>query len=732
MFTKFKLGNLSIGAKLALMVLAPIIVSIYFIIVNFSAEQQVVTEARNIQEIVDLSVEIGNFIHASQAERGRTVTFVAGEGEIFANELLAQRAQTDAQIGLLRQTINTLDPARFGAEFEARLAAAIAELDQLNSFRNEVDRLNVSSDEAAAFYTNLDDQFLDVIGFIPTLTSNGQIVRLAGGYAQFLRLKDRVGLERAILSRAFTTDAFAPGELEQFIRVVAEREALTEAFLTSVPQDQIDIFNSTVQGATIAEVDRLTQIAFDKADEGDFGVNPDDWFTISTAKLNLFKQIEDVQANNLVTTAATLQQQAQTRLTLVNIVSIAGIVIAVVAAFVVSRGIIGQINNITDLFSRVGIGDFGARAKVTSNDQLGQMTTNLNAMLDSLLGLIQTQAERDQIQAAIMKLLDDVSGVAEGDLTREAEVTAEMTGAIADSFNFMISQLREIIANVQDATIQVSTSANEIRSTAEFLSQGSETQTTQIIDTAAAVDEMSVSIQQVSENATRSAEVAEWALINAQQGAQVVQETIAGMGRIREQVEETAKRIARLGESSQQIGNIVQVIGDIADRTSILALNASIQAAMAGEAGKGFAVVAEEVERLAERATEATRQIAGIVKTIQSETGETVTAMEESQREVIEGSHLADHAGHALNEIESVSQQLANLINSISEAAKQQARGSEVIAQSMHDIAEVTQQTAAGTKLTAGSISNLATLADNLRGSVSTFKLPANGNGHRA
>jgi twitching motility protein PilJ len=382
-----------------------------------------------------------------------------------------------------------------------------------------------------------------------------------------------------------------------------------------------------------------------------------------------------------------------------------------------------------DLFSQIGMGNYAARAEVTTGDEFGILSTSLNAMLDNTLALIQTSEERDAMQGSIMKLLEEISGVAEGDLTAEAEVTADITGAIADSFNFMISQLRDIISGVQEATLQASSSANEIQTTAEHLAQGSEAQAMQISDTAAAVEEMAVSIQQVSENAALSATVGEQALTNAQRGAQAVQETIEEMNRIRDQVQETAKRIKRLGESSQEIGEIMQLIGDIADRTSILALNASIQAAMAGEAGRGFAVVAEEVERLAERSTEATKQITTLIRTIQNETNEAVAAMEATTQEVVAGSQLANQAGQALSEIEGVSNRLAELIQSISLAAKQQARGSETLAMSMDEIAEVTQQTAAGTKQAAVSINSLAFLADELRASVSAFKLPG-GDGH--
>ncbi len=401
--------------------------------------------------------------------------------------------------------------------------------------------------------------------------------------------------------------------------------------------------------------------------------------------------------------------------------------VILVISFMVSGGLVRQVDAINSLFSMIGMGDFSARAEVRSKDEIGDMAISLNTMLDNTLTLIQSQEERDSIQESIKELLEEVSVVAEGDLSIDAVVKDDVTGSIADSFNYMIQQLRDVIRTVQDATIQVSSSANEIQTTAEHLAQGSESQASQILDTSAAIDEMAVSIQQVSENAALSATVGEQAKVNAQQGTKSVQNTILGMNKIRGQVQETAKRIKRLGESSQEIGDIVQLIGDIADRTSILALNASIQAAMAGDAGRGFAVVAEEVERLADRSTNATKQIDGLIKTIQSEMAEAVTAMETTTQEVVDGSQIADQAGQALTEIEGVSNRLSELIQSISLSAKQQARGSEALATSMNQIADVTQQTAAGTKQAAVSINSLAHLADGLRGSVSTFKLPDNG-----
>jgi twitching motility protein PilJ len=407
------------------------------------------------------------------------------------------------------------------------------------------------------------------------------------------------------------------------------------------------------------------------------------------------------------------------------------VVLGVFLALLLSGNLTRQVNGLVEVFNRIVAGDFDARAKVMSQDEFGQMASSLNYMLDNTLSMAKYQAERDTMETAILKLLDDVSDVAQGDLTAEAQVSEDVTGALADSFNYMIHELRRVVSHVQEVALQVSSSANEIQATTEHLAEGSTAQASQIVDSSAALDEMAVSIQQVSENASLSASVADQALSNAKEGALSVRNTIEGMHRIRNQVQETSKRIKRLGERSQEIGEIVQLIGDIADRTSILALNASIQAARAGEAGRSFVVVAEEVERLAERAANATKQIAGLVNTIQSETNEAVTAMEESTREVVQGSQVADQAGQALNEIEGVSTRLAELIQSISLAASQQARGSEGLSKAMGEISEVTQQTATGTKQAAVSIHALAGMADELRASVSTFKLPNGVNGHR-
>jgi twitching motility protein PilJ len=390
----------------------------------------------------------------------------------------------------------------------------------------------------------------------------------------------------------------------------------------------------------------------------------------------------------------------------------------------IARGLVRQVAELARVFRDVGQGQLDSRARPLSGDELGKAAHSLNGMLDTTRRLMQSEEERNAIQSATIKLLDDVSSVAQGDLTAQAEVTPDITGAIADAFNFMIVELQQLIRQVQAASQEVNATAGKVQETTDALARGSQQQALKIAQTSAVIEAMAASTSLVSQNATSASQVAQEALVNARTGAQAVGRTIEGMGSIRGQVQETARRIKRLGESSQEIGEIVQLIGDIADRTSMLALNASIQAAAAGEAGRGFAVVAEEVERLAERSAQASKSIASLLKTIQSETQEAVTAMEVTTQGVVQGSGVAQEAGVALAQIESVSNRLAALLQSISQAAVEQAHGSEGAVNAMNQISTVTSQAATGAQRAAASLRYLTQLSDQLAASVARFRVP--------
>jgi len=334
------------------------------------------------------------------------------------------------------------------------------------------------------------------------------------------------------------------------------------------------------------------------------------------------------------------------------------------------------------------------------------------------------EEENARNQQAIMGLLDEMGDLAEGDLTVHATVSEDFTGSIADSINVTVDSLRGLVKTINDTSSQLSSSVQETEDIAGRLLTASKQQSRNITAASSAINEMSDSMNEVSGNASESSKVAMRSVEIARNGGEAVQRTMKGMDTIREHIQETSKRIKRLGESSQEIGDIVELINDIAEQTNILALNASIQAAMAGEAGRGFAVVADEVQRLAERSANATRQIDVLVKTIQADTNEAVISMEKSTAGVVKGAQLAEDASSSLEEIESISDQLAGLIQNISNSARNQAEAASDLTATMQGIQEITTQATSGTEQTSRSIRNLSRLAQDLDTSVAGFKLP--------
>jgi len=332
------------------------------------------------------------------------------------------------------------------------------------------------------------------------------------------------------------------------------------------------------------------------------------------------------------------------------------------------------------------------------------------------------RGERDQ--QGILRLMDELGSLADGDLTVEASVTEDITGAVADSINYAVDALRDLVVTIDGTATQVDRAAQQTQVTANKLSEVSANQSDQVIQANDAINSITKSIRQVSANAETSSDVALQSVELANKGGEAVKRTIQGMNSIRETIQETSKRIKRLGESSQEIGNIVGLINDIAEQTNILALNASIQASMAGEAGRGFAVVADEVQRLAERATDATRQIETLVKTIQTDTHEAVSSMEQSTAQVVGGARLAENAGQALEEIQTVSTKISGLVNNISTASHSQAVEATNVIKTMEVLRKYSTQTAGGASVTSTNVTKLADLARELRGSVSDFTLP--------
>lgn len=398
------------------------------------------------------------------------------------------------------------------------------------------------------------------------------------------------------------------------------------------------------------------------------------------------------------------------------------IIIIIILTFI-SRAVVFPVLTLRGALLEVSYGNYDVTVPVKSEDEIGEVSKTFNQLLQDIRGYISTEEDRQRQEKQVSNMLGVVSDMSSGDLTKEAEVTADVMGAVADSINYMAQQLKVIINQVSEVSSNIGSSASEILASTEHLSKGAQQQHELISDTSAAVDEMAISINQVSQSAESASNAAQNSAQIAETGGSTVGEAVEGMNRIRSSVTEISKRIKKLGESSQEIGEIVNVISDIASQTNMLALNAAIEAARAGEQGRGFAVVADAVRQLAERSTKATKDIALLIKGIQAETQDAVKVMEDSTTEVVEGSKLAENAKQKLDEIITNSRQLAELISSISLSSKQQSRATEEVNKAMTSISEITTQTTTGIVQAAESVGEMAKLAENLQEQIKRFKL---------
>ena len=398
-----------------------------------------------------------------------------------------------------------------------------------------------------------------------------------------------------------------------------------------------------------------------------------------------------------------------------------------VVLVMLSNKVAKPVSELVDYSQRFAAGEYTSRPQIDSNDDFGLIAENFTRSSERISRAILNQEAQENLQKSVTEFLTVVSQIGRGDLTLRGRVTNDGLGNVVDSVNYMLDNFVKVLERVRKAAIDVSSSANEILLSSEDMASGAVQQDQEITNTSSAVEELTVSMKQVSNNAEASAEAARRALDAAEQGNRAVRDTLEGMQRIRSSVQATAKKIKSLGDRSLEISEIINVINDITEQTNLLALNAAIEAARAGEAGRGFAVVADEVRKLSEHSRTATKDIASLIKAIQAETNEAVVVMEEGTKEVEVGARLADQAGKALEAISSVVRQSAELVQEISLASKQQVRGTEGVANAMQIISNITRQTSQGARQTARTVENMVKLSEQLNEALSQFRISSGG-----
>jgi methyl-accepting chemotaxis protein len=522
--------------------------------------------------------------------------------------------------------------------------------------------------------------------------------------AEPLRASDVNGLQ-FVLGEAISQ----PDVLYVFVRD-SRGEVLVSSFETGAFPSQLQAANTLAPGAPFG-TEELT-IPFRGAVHEVIDVaSPVARGTLGTVHVGLNISLLKKKINNLLTT--------------IMAVGIVFLGILSVVTLLFAYRIVSPVRDLMKVAEALGRGELTKTAKIVTGDELGQLGETLNQTIQRLQGLVQSESDRDKMQNQVMGLLSVVSSAAEGDLTTKAEVTADALGSVADAFNLMINGLAQLVTHARNVAGEIRHSTSEILMSSDRMRAGAEQQAMQIRSASESVNNLSLTIQRMAENADAATQASHRATQAAVKGGASVTETIKGMQRIRGSVQSTAKKIKGLGERSLEIGAIIEVINEIATQTNMLALNAAIEAARAGEQGKGFAVVADEVRKLAERAGRATKDITGLIKGIQVETSEAVTVMEEGTREVEEGTRLADQAGTALREIEQIVKQSAGLVTEITRAAGDQVKVTDSVVQSMGTISKVTRETTVGVQETVTTIGKLAELSKQLTDAIGRFKIVA-------
>jgi len=726
-------SKLKMRTKLILIVAVPLLGLLYFSISSTIEKAVVAREMGKLESLVGLSVNIGALTHELQKERGMTAGFLGSKGVNFANELPAQRNETDKKNNELQKALAVFDANQFGVSLKNSLDEVLRDTAEIGVKRNAVSGLSIPAPEAVGYYTKTIARFLDIPAQTPTLSSDSQVARLASAYIALLQAKERAGQERAILAGAFAADKLLPEVFARFLSTASAQEVYTKVFNSYALDEQKIFYKNKISGPAVDEVTSIKKAAIEKANEKSLGVDSGHWFKAATARIDLLKEVEDKLSGDLLKTTAQLKGSAQALMIFYIAISLATLLITLFFAAYMIRALLRQLGGEPDYAAeavhRISDGDLSMDLAVKPGDtssllySMKVMQDSLRTIVAEIQSVVEAAANRGDFSVkmdmngkqgytkTLSELLNQLSNVTEtgiADVVRVANALAEgdLTQTISKDYpgsfdemktgiNGTVENLKVLVGEIKDATDTINTASKEIASGNSDLSQRTEEQASSLEETASSMEELTSTVRQNAENAKQANQLAIGASDVAGKGGAVVSQVVTTMDSI--------------NESSRKIVDIISVIDGIAFQTNILALNAAVEAARAGEQGRGFAVVAGEVRNLAQRSAAAAKEIKTLI-------GDSVGKVED-------GSKLVAQAGQTMEEIVSSIRRVTDIMSEITAASVEQSQGIEQVNLAITQMDEVTQQNAALVEEAAAAAEALEEQAQNLSVSVATFKV---------
>jgi len=656
-----------ISNKLLLVVLIPSLSMVYFSFDHIAQGIDRYQENSALNELSKLSVKASALVHELQKERGATAGFLGSGGKSFGDVLKGQRGETDSRRTELKAFLTDFESDWFGGELDQVLNEAIGNLKQLDDKRAAISSQSIATSEAISYYTATNAVFLHIIDISVDVSSDAKFTQDSTGYVNFLRGKERAGIERAVLSNTFAKDSFGPGMLDKLWSLIIENRTYTNVFLTIATPEMLSFYRETMQGRSVDEVERMRKVALQKAQEGKFGIDSGYWFKTKTEQINLMKQVENRLSGDLIAYTEASKQAARNQAIFAAILAALALLLTAVLSTIILRSITRPVSAMDETISVIEKElDLTLLIPGCSNDEIGRTALSFNRMMDAFRGFIEKV------------------GAASAQLASSAEQLSIITG----------ENKQGVMQQKQEAE-QVATAMNE----------------------------MSATVQEVAHNTEMAASAAREAADSSILARQMFKSTVKGIHTLTSDVANAAKVIQTVNNESTEVGMVLDVIRGIAEQTNLLALNAAIEAARAGEQGRGFAVVANEVRTLASRTQLSTQDIQKIIEQLQTGSDKAVEAMQYSSEEAESGECKAEQAGHSLEEIIGAVTAISDMNTQIATAAEEQSMVAEEINRNIIAISDVTAHTAETTQRTAAAGEQVAKLATELQSIVGKFKV---------